>query len=108
MSGSTSGATTALIAGGFAVVGFIAAGWQNGRTIRANQQSAREQRLWDKKTALYEAISTAMKAAELTRYEIRSKLTPMYRSKRSAVPSMSSSQRFGFTPAKTAGTSSMS
>ena len=52
--------TGALIAGGAALIGFTASGWQTNRTIRANRQIARDQRLWDKKTALYEAIDAAV------------------------------------------------
>jgi hypothetical protein len=55
-SGMNPTVTGALIAGGAALVGFAASVWQNSRTIRASNRSAREQRLWDRKAALYEEI----------------------------------------------------
>ena len=48
--------TGALIAGGAALVGFAASAWQNSRTISASNKVAREQRLWDRKAAVYEEI----------------------------------------------------
>ena len=64
MSGSVSGVVTALIAGGFAVVGFGASSWQNSRTIRANRIMAQEQRIWDRKAALYESIYAQVAALD--------------------------------------------
>ncbi len=46
----------ALIGGGFAVIGFAASAWQNSPTLRATQRAAREQRLWEKRTTLYEEL----------------------------------------------------
>lgn len=56
--------TGALIAGGAALVGFAASGWQNSRTIRASDKVAREQRLWDRKAAVYEEIFARIRALE--------------------------------------------
>ena len=56
--------TGALIAGGAALVGFAASGWQNSRTIRASNRSAREQRLWDRKAAVYEEIFARIRELE--------------------------------------------
>jgi len=46
----------ALIGGGAALIGFGASAWQNAVMLRANRQAARDQRLWEKRTALYEAL----------------------------------------------------
>jgi hypothetical protein len=46
----------ALIAGGAAVIGFGASAWQNASTVRSSRQAARDQRLWEKKSALYETL----------------------------------------------------
>jgi hypothetical protein len=56
MSGISSTVTGALIAGGAALIGFGASAWNTRATVRANRQIARDERLWDKKTALYEAL----------------------------------------------------
>ena len=56
MSGMNPTVVGALIAGGAALVGFAAAAWNTRNTLRANRQVARDQRLWDKKTELYEAV----------------------------------------------------
>jgi hypothetical protein len=48
--------TGALIGGGAAIVGFVASAWNTARTVRSNREAAREQRLWDKRSALYEAL----------------------------------------------------
>jgi len=45
----------ALIGGGAALVGFGASAWQNRAILRANHEAARNQRLWEKRSALYEA-----------------------------------------------------
>jgi hypothetical protein len=46
----------ALIAAGFAVVGFAASAWTNLMTVRATQQATREQRPREKRSGLYEAL----------------------------------------------------
>ena len=56
--------TGALIAGGAALVGFAASGWQNSMTIRASNRTSREQRLWDRKAALYEEIFARLREIE--------------------------------------------
>ena len=56
--------TGAVIAGGAALVGFAASGWKNSRTIRASDKVAREQRLWDRKAAVYEEIFARIRALE--------------------------------------------
>jgi hypothetical protein len=62
--------TGALIAGGAALIGFAASGWQNNRTIRANLQSARDERFWDKKTELYESIIALLNAGDRAHYSV--------------------------------------
>ena len=56
--------TGAVIAGGAALVGFAASAWQNSRTISASDKVAREQRLWDRKAAVYEEIFARIRALE--------------------------------------------
>jgi hypothetical protein len=46
----------ALIGGGAALIGFGASAWQNSANLRTTQRFARDQRLWEKRTALYEAL----------------------------------------------------
>jgi hypothetical protein len=46
----------ALIAGGAAVVGFGASALNTRASLRANRQIARDVRLWDKRSALYEEV----------------------------------------------------
>ena len=41
-----------------------ASGWQNSRTIRASNKVAREQRLWDRKAAVYEEIFARIRELE--------------------------------------------
>jgi hypothetical protein len=60
MSGSTSGVTTALIAGGFAVggavIGFCGSAWNMRASLRASREAAHDQRLWDRRSAIYEEV----------------------------------------------------
>ena len=56
MSGLTATAQGALIAGGAAVIGFAASAWNTSRTVRAARTAARDQRLWEKRSALYEDL----------------------------------------------------
>jgi hypothetical protein len=44
----------ALTGGGFAVVGFAASTWAATVTMHANRREALDQRLWEKRTILYE------------------------------------------------------
>ncbi len=46
----------ALIGGSFAIVGVAASIWATSRTLRANREEARAERLWDKRAALYETM----------------------------------------------------
>lgn len=50
----------ALIAGGAAVIGFGASAWNTRVTLRAGRQATRDQRFWEKKTALYEDLSRVL------------------------------------------------
>src|SRR5215469_8831708 len=59
MSGLPGYVTGALIAGGFAIIGGGLTALNTRATLRVNQQESREQRLWEKKTALYEDLYTA-------------------------------------------------
>src|SRR5262249_27784862 len=52
----------ALIGGGFALVGVGASIWATNRTLRANRELAREERLWEKRSALYEQLLTVIPA----------------------------------------------
>jgi len=56
MSGLDSTVTGALVAGGFAVVGFSASALTTTSTLRANRNAARDQRLWEKREPLYEQL----------------------------------------------------
>jgi hypothetical protein len=57
--------TGALIAGGAALIGFGASALSNQATLRVNRKMQRDQLLWDKKTALYEAIDAALISGDL-------------------------------------------
>jgi hypothetical protein len=57
--------TGALIGGGAALIGFGASALSNQATLRVNRKMQRDQLLWDKKTALYEAIDAALISGEL-------------------------------------------
>jgi len=50
----------ALIAGGAALIGFGASAWNTSRTVRASRAAVRDQRLWEKRSAVYEDIAAAM------------------------------------------------
>jgi hypothetical protein len=49
--------TGALIAGGAALIGFGASALTNRATLRANRRMATDQRLWEKRAAIYEALA---------------------------------------------------
>ena len=46
----------ALIGGGAAVIGFVASAWQNSVNLRAARRAAIDQRLWEKRSAIYERL----------------------------------------------------
>jgi hypothetical protein len=48
--------TGALIAGAAALIGFGASTWNTRATVEANQQAALDQRLWEKRSELYEQL----------------------------------------------------
>ena len=56
MDPTISGALVGVAAGS---IGFAAAAWQTRATLRANREAARDQRLWEKRSALYEALLRA-------------------------------------------------
>ncbi|HKR70124.1 MAG TPA: hypothetical protein VJT16_14885 [Streptosporangiaceae bacterium] len=45
-----------LIGGGFALIGVGASIWATSRTLKANREMAQDERLWEKRSALYEEI----------------------------------------------------
>jgi hypothetical protein len=57
--------TGALIAGGAALIGFGGSALTSQATLRVNRKMQRDQLLWDKQTALYEAIDAVL----ISRYE---------------------------------------
>ena len=52
--------TGTLIGGSFALVGVGASLWATSRTLRANRELAREERLWEKRSATYEQLLAAI------------------------------------------------
>jgi hypothetical protein len=60
----------ALIAGGAALIGYGASALNTRATVRASRQTARDERFWDKKTELYEAIIAMLKAADIALYDV--------------------------------------
>jgi hypothetical protein len=68
MSGSTSGVTTAVIAGGFAVggavIGFCGSAWNTRASLRASRDAVREQRLWEQRSPLYRFLLSDIVAAQ--------------------------------------------
>jgi hypothetical protein len=59
--------TGALIAGGAAIIGFAASGWSTRATVRAGRDVARDQRLWLKKSALYEALNRVVRDLDVSK-----------------------------------------
>jgi hypothetical protein len=55
----------ALIGGGAAVLGFGASAWQNAVSLRASQRAAVEQRLWEKRSAIYEQLLEVAQTADI-------------------------------------------
>jgi hypothetical protein len=50
----------ALLGVGAAIVGFGASAWQTRATLRANRQAAQDQRLWEKRSTLYERMLASL------------------------------------------------
>jgi hypothetical protein len=75
--------TGALIAGCAALIGFAASGWQNARSIGASRRTARDQRLWEKKTSLYEEIGPVLERVvdydldPITGFRMLAKMEPL-------------------------------
>jgi hypothetical protein len=62
----------ALIAGGVGVVGLVTNWWSTRYTTRSSRETARDQRLWEKRAAVYEdVINTALERRETQHHRQR-------------------------------------